>query len=261
MELARQLLGQICMCLPMRGGGSHRDRVIPGIGQRQYVVPRESWQGTGNWLSSHSADEGQGTGTRRGPWPGDMCWKTGSCAALVRNLGIKITCIFQVGNTSQILPGGRPCRQMPSCLQLPLAQIHRTMGTVLASSFLNIQGTQGAWLEVAPTQAALHSLDIPLQEEGWGGGGYVATHPLGSPGDLGWKKPTWHSSANQTGVQGSVLQRPVPTMVPADRGWGSALAPRSLHSSGPGHAAAPCCAAARLGPYVPAMPLRCCCQG
>lgn len=171
MELARQLLGQICMCLPMRGGGSHRDRVIPGIGQRQYVVPRESWQGTGNWLSSHSADEGQGTGTRRGPWPGDMCWKTGSCAALVRNLGIKITCIFQVGNTSQILPGGRPCRQMPSCLQLPLAQIHRTMGTVLASSFLNIQGTQGAWLEVAPTQAALHSLDIPLQEEGWGGGG------------------------------------------------------------------------------------------
>lgn len=60
---------------------------------------------------------------------------------------------------------------MPSCLQLPLAQIHRTMGTVLASSFLNIQGTQGAWLEVAPTQAALHSLDIPLQEEGWGGGG------------------------------------------------------------------------------------------
>lgn len=52
----------------------------------------------------------------------------------------------------------------------------------------------------------------------------MAAHPLGGPGDLGWKQPTWHSSANQTGVQGSILQRPVPTMVPAHRGWGSAPA-------------------------------------
>lgn len=168
MELAHRLLGQICMCLPMRGGGSRRDRVVPGIGQQQYVVPRESWQGTRNWLSSHRGDEGQGTGTCQGPWPGEMCWKAGSCTASARNLRIKITSIFQVGNTSQILPCGGWCGQMPNCLQLPLAQIHRTTGTVLASSSLDIRGAWGVCLGAAPTQAALHSLDIPLQEEGWG---------------------------------------------------------------------------------------------
>lgn len=67
MNLARRLSGQICMCLPMRGEGSRWDHVVPGTEQRQYVVPRENWQGMGKWLSSCHGDKSQGTGTCRGP--------------------------------------------------------------------------------------------------------------------------------------------------------------------------------------------------
>lgn len=109
-------------------------------------------------------------------------------------------------------------------------------------------------LEAAPTQAVLHSLGIPLR--GYG----AACLPTGL-GGLGWEQPAQHSSANWTGVQGSILQRPVPATVPAHQGWGSVLAPPSPSGSSPGHATAPRWAAVRPGPYVPVMPPQCCCQG
>jgi len=131
----------------------------------------------------------------------------------------------------------------------PTGTVHHATGTVLASSSLEIRGARGVCLEVALTQTALHSPGIPL----WG---YEVAHPLTGPGDLGCEQPTWHSSANRTGVQDSVLQRPVPTTVPVCQGWGFVLGP-------PRHAA-PASAVPQLptgpGPYVPAMLLRCCCQ-
>lgn len=40
---------------------------------------------------------------------------------------------------------------------------------------------------------------------------------LAGLGDLGWEQPARHGSANQSGVLGSILQRPVPTTVPAGK--------------------------------------------
>lgn len=108
-------------------------------------------QGSGSMLSHGRAGRGQGAGSppavgtgvrgqghAEAPRPGEMHWKAASCSASARNLGIKITSIFQVGNTSQTVPGGRQRGQMLSCLQLPPAQVHRATGTVLASSSLDI---------------------------------------------------------------------------------------------------------------------------
>lgn len=107
---------------------------------------------------------------------------------------------------------------MPSCLQLLLAQVHHAMGTILASPSLDIQGAPGRCPEGCSTDlGSITQAGQPLQGRGTG--------DLLVPGDLGWEQPAQHSSANQTEVQGSILQKPVPTTIPARRGWGSALLP------------------------------------
>lgn len=67
-------------------------------------------------------------------------------------------------------------------------------------------------------------------------------HP--PPGLQGCSSPRWPwgpglGAALQTGVRGSILQRPIPTTAPA-ASWGSVLAPPSPRGAGPGRAAAPC---------------------